>query len=139
MNLNDLYNKANIEQIDIFNWKMHNSKARIIYDEDYTIYMDYSQIKSYTEEKELLGEELGHYYENAYYTFASTKYEVEIAEYKAMKWKALNLCPLKSILSCFYDGIYNVYSIAEKLQISVNTVEFAIKYYKDNNLLMINA
>lgn len=109
MKLIDLYNKAKNENIDIFYWKMNNNKARIIHDKDYTIYIDYSNINSYTEEKELLAEELGHYYEEAYYNFASTKQEIEIAEYKANKWKALNLCPLKSILSCFKKRNNNLY------------------------------
>ena len=70
MNLSKLYEKLKENNIDVFNWKMNNSKARIINDEDFTIYIDYSQIHSYVEEKELLAEELGHYKYNAYLSLA---------------------------------------------------------------------
>lgn len=100
MNLTDLYKEIKKENIDIFNWKMYNHKARIVNDEDCTIYVDYSQIHSYIEEKEILAEEFGHYYYDAYYTLLSDQNFIEQQEYKAQKWKALNLCPLKSILSC---------------------------------------
>lgn len=104
MTLTALYEKIDEENIDIFNWKM-NKKARIIKDEDFTIYLDYSQIHSYIEEKELLAEEFGHYKYEAYYTLLDDQNFIDKQEYKAQKWKALNLCPLKSILSCIKKRI----------------------------------
>ena len=101
MELIELENIAKKEKIDIINFKMKNIKARIInYDNSY-IFMDYSKIKTYTEEKCLLAEELGHYYKDSYYTLCSSKIDVERAEYKALKWRSLVCVPLKSILSCF--------------------------------------
>lgn len=58
MNLNNLENIASKEKLNIVNYKMKN-KSRII--QDY-IFMDYSNIETYTEEKCLLAEELAHYY-----------------------------------------------------------------------------
>lgn len=104
MTLTKLYEKINEENIDVFNWKM-NKKARIIKDEDYTIYLDYSQIHSYIEEKEILAEEFGHYQYEAYYTLLDDQNFIDKQEYKAQKWKALNLCPVKSILSCIKERI----------------------------------
>ncbi len=58
MEILDLENIANREKIYITNFKMRKIKARIIkYDNTY-IFMDYSNIKTYTEEKCLLAEEL---------------------------------------------------------------------------------
>ena len=102
MELIDLENIAQREKIDIINFKMKNTKARIIdYDNPY-IFMDYSKIKGYIDEKCTLAEELGHYFTNSYYKIISSKNEIERAEYKAFKWKSLSCVPLKSILSCFY-------------------------------------
>lgn len=101
MEILDLENIANKEKINIVNWKMKN-KARII---NKFIFMDYSRIHSCTEEKCLLAEELGHYYYDAYYTLSSSPLDIERAEYKAFKWKALSCVSLNSILRCFYERI----------------------------------
>ena len=37
------------------------------------------------------------------------------------------------------NGMYNLWDIAEKLNVDTNMVEFSINYYKENGLLMINA
>lgn len=100
MKLTTLYSQIEKEKIDIFNWKMNNTKARITYDEDYTIFIDYSRIHSYVEEKELLAEELGHYKCCAFYSILSDQNFINKQEFKARKWKALTLCPPKSILNC---------------------------------------
>lgn len=54
MEINELENIANKEKLNIVNWKM-KPKARIL---DKFIFMDYSKIDSYTEEKCLLAEEI---------------------------------------------------------------------------------
>ena len=102
MELTDLENIANREKISIINYKMKNTKARIVNYVGSYIFMDYHNIKTYTEEKCLLAEELGHYYYDGYYTLNSSKEEIDRQEYKALKWKSLACVPLKSILSCFY-------------------------------------
>ena len=61
-----------------------------------------SKIHTYTEEKCILAEEIGHYFYNAYYTLNSSKEDIDKAEYKAMKWKSLACITPQSILSCFY-------------------------------------
>ena len=59
-------------------------------------------------------------------------------EYKALKWKSLTCVPLNSILTCFKNGIYNLFDIAQELQVEPNMVEFAYKYYRDNDMLYTN-
>lgn len=80
---------------------MKKSKAKIIDYNNTYIFMDYSQIGTYTEEKCLLAEELGHYYYSAYYTLSSDQTFIDKQEYKSLKWKSLACVSLKSILSCF--------------------------------------
>lgn len=58
MELVELENIAYREKIDIINYKMNKTKARIINFENYHIFMDYSKIDTYTEEKCLLAEEI---------------------------------------------------------------------------------
>lgn len=102
MEIVDLQNVAKKENISIINYKMKNKKARII---DYIspcIFMDYTQIDTYTEEKCLLAEELGHYYYDSYYTLNSDQKFIDKQEYRAHKWKSLICVPLNSFLNCFY-------------------------------------
>lgn len=138
MNLDKLYNIAEKEKIDIINFKMKRSKARIINIDNSYIFIDYSRIHTYTEEKCLLAEELGHYYFSAYYSFSSSQINIDKQEYKALKWKSLVCVPLKSILSCFKKGICNLSDIATELQVEPDMVEFAYNYYKENNMLFCN-
>ena len=101
MELIDLEKIAKHEKIDIINFRMKKTKARIISYNGTYIFMDYSKIDTYTEEKCLLAEELGHFYCSAYYTLSSDKTSIDRQEYKALKWKSITCVPLKSILKCF--------------------------------------
>lgn len=58
MNLLNLESIAKKEKINIVNFKMRKTKARIIEYDSTCIFMDYSKIHTYTEEKCLLAEEL---------------------------------------------------------------------------------
>ena len=115
MELIELEKIAERENINLINFKMHKNKARIInYDSCY-IFMDYSKIKTITEEKCLLAEELGHYYYDAYYTLSSDQTTIDRQEYKALKWKALTCVPLKSILNCFYKRNNKLYGYCRRI------------------------
>ena len=102
MELKKLYDIAEREHIDVINFKMKNKAIIGHYKENCMIGLNYSKISSYTEEKCILAEELGHYYYSAYYTLNSDKKFIDKQEYRALKWKSLTCVPLKSILSCFY-------------------------------------
>ena len=102
MELIDLENITKKEKIDIINYKMNNNKARIINYNGYYIFMDYSRIYTYTEEKCLLAEEIGHYFYDAFYSLSSSQNDIDKQEYRAMKWKSLACVSPKSILGCFY-------------------------------------
>ncbi len=58
MELVELENILNKENISINNYKMNKTKAKIINYEGCHIFMDYSKINTYVEEKCLLAEEL---------------------------------------------------------------------------------
>lgn len=102
MELIDLENIAEREKIDIINFKMKKTKAKIIEYNNTYIFMDYSKIDTYTEEKCLLAEELGHYYFSAYYTLVSDENFIRQQEYRAFKWKSISCVSSQSILNCFH-------------------------------------
>lgn len=135
MNINSLYNLAKREKINIFNWKMNNYKARIIYDKDYTIYIDYDKLENTIDEKCTLAEELGHYYYNATYSLYSSKSEIERQEYRAKKWQFKTLVPLHKLKELFEKGYKYTYEMAEELEVTEDLVKTAYKYYRENNMI----
>ena len=137
MDLYELENIAKKEKITITNYKMNKTKAKIINYLGCHIFIDYSKIYSYIEEKSIFAEELGHYYYDGYYSINSNQQFIDRQEYKAKKWKALHLCSPKSLLDCFQKGLYNLYDIAEELKIEPDVVTFAYQYYINNNMLKI--
>lgn len=63
MNVLDMYKIAENEKIDILDYKWTNTKAKIFeIENNYYIGLDYEQLCNSIEEKEILAEELGHYY-----------------------------------------------------------------------------
>lgn len=99
MELNNLTNIAEREKINIVNFKMKKTKARIIEHDNNCIFMDYSKIKTTKEEKCLLAEELGHYYYSSYYTLHSDQNFIDKQEYRAKKWSYYVLIPYENLKS----------------------------------------
>lgn len=99
MELNELTNIAEREKINIVNFKMKKTKARIIEYDSTCIFMDYSKIDTYREEKCLLSEELGHYYYSSYYTLMSDQDFIDKQEYRAKKWSYYVLIPYEKLKS----------------------------------------
>lgn len=135
MELNKLYDVANKENISVIDFRMKNKAIIELIDKDYYIGLNYSKIKSITEEKELLAEELGHYYCNAFYNSSSSPSTIAQKEYRANKWKCTVLVSVNDFKDAFKKGLKNVYEIAEYLNLSEDTVAFAYNYYKENSYI----
>ena len=133
MELNKLYDIATRENISIEDFKMENKAIIERIDKEYYIGLNYSKIESVTEEKELLAEELGHYYCNAFYNSNSDFSTISKKEYRANKWKCTVLVSVNDFIDAFKKGLKNVYEIAEYLNLSEDTVIFAYNYYKENS------
>lgn len=133
MELNKLYDIATRENISIEDFKMKNKAIIERIDKEYYIGLNYSKIESVTEEKELLAEELGHYYCNAFYNSNSDFSTISKKEYRANKWKCTVLVSANDFIDAFKKGLKNIYEIAEYLNLSEDTVAFAYNYYKENS------
>lgn len=110
MELNSLYNVANKENINVVNYKWNNVKARVFeIDNSYSIAVDYSKVKSTIEEKQIIAEELGHYYYNALYYINSDTIEKNKCEYKAKKWSYNVLVPFDRLRNAILNrSKYNI-------------------------------
>lgn len=133
MELNKLYDIVVKENISIDDFKMKNKAIILRVNKDYYIGLNYSKIKSITEEKELLAEELGHYYCNAFYNNSSSTSTIAQKEYRANKWKCTVLVSVNDFKDAFKKGLKNIYEIADYLCLSEDTVAFAYNYYKENS------
>lgn len=133
MELNKLYDIAKRENISIEDFKMKNKAIIEQIDKEYYIGLNYSKIGSITEEKELLAEELGHYYCNAFYNSSSSLSSITQKEYRANKWKCTVLVSVNDLKEAFKKGLRNIYEIADYLSLSEDTVAFAYNYYKENS------
>lgn len=131
MNTLDMYKIAENENIDILNYKWTNTKARIFeIDNNYYIGLDNNQINSNIEEKEILAEELGHYYCNALYYLDSDKTLRDKCENRAMKWAYSVLIPLQKLKEKIIQG-FNLYDLADYFDVDIKYIIDCISFYTE--------
>ena len=135
MDLNKLYSIADKENISIFNAKMNNKAIICKVDDNYYIGLNYRKMDNSVQEKEILAEELGHYYCNALYNINSDATTIRKKEYRAKKWAFQALIPYQVLLSLKEQGYTAIYDIAEKLDVSQELVETAYNYYLENQYI----
>lgn len=135
MNLNKLYDIADKENVSVINFKMKNKAIIGRIGKKYCIGLNYSKISNSREEKEILAEELGHYYYDSLYSTFSSITEIQQKEYRAKKWKCKVLVSVNDLRNAIQKGYTNLYEIAEELCVSEETVKFAYNYYKENSYI----
>lgn len=131
MELLDMYRIAENEKIDILNYKWTNTKARIFeIDNNYYIGLDNKQISNNIEEKEILAEELGHYYCDALYYINSDKIIKDKCEFRAMKWAYSVLIPLHKLKEKIIQG-FNLYDLADYFNVDYKYMNDCINFYTE--------
>lgn len=131
MNILDMYKIAENENIDILNYKWTNTKARIFeINNNYYIALDNKQITNHIEEKEILSEELGHYYCNALYYLDSDNIQKKKCEYRAMRWAYSVLVPLSKLKEKIIQG-FNLYDLAEYFDVDIKYMINCIDFYTE--------
>lgn len=133
MKLKKLYDIAEKENINVFNFKMKNKAIIGCIDNNYSIGLNYSLIKNSSEEKTILAEELGHYYCNALYNSNYSNEEISKKEFRATKWAFKTLVPYKKLLQLREEGCEYAYEFAEKLEVTEDLVIKAYCYYSEGN------
>ncbi len=129
MNTLDIYKIAENEKIDILNYNWTNTKARIFeIDNSYYIALDTKKINNSIEEKQILAEELGHYFCNALYYINSDKTQKDKCEYRAMKWAYSVLVPLQKLKEKLIQG-FNLYELADYFNVDYTYMNECINFY----------
>lgn len=133
MELNKLYNITEKENISVIPFKMKNKAIIGKLDKRYCIGLNYSKINNSIEEKELLAEELGHYYCNCLYNTYSDEILIRKKEYRARKWVLKTLVPYNKLSELYENGYKYAYEFAEELNVSEELINQAYNYYLENN------
>lgn len=133
MTADTLYDIALKENIDIDDYRWSSTKARIFeIDNQYSIAIDKTKINNSIEEKEVLAEELGHYYCNSLYYTSSDKTQKDKCEHRAMKWAYSILVPLQQLKEKIAQGL-NLYELAEYFDVDIkymiNCIDFYVEKY----------
>lgn len=137
MEVLDMYKIAENEKIDILNYKWNNVKARIFEIENsYSIALDNSKIENSIEEKEILAEELGHYYCNALYYLDSDKILKDKCEYRALKWAYSVLVPLQKLKEKIMQG-FNLYDLADYFNVDCKYMNDCIDFYTEKYGILV--
>ncbi len=137
MEVLDMYKIAENEKIDILNYNWSNSKAKIFEIENkYYIALDNKQITNNIEEKEVLAEELGHYYCNALYYIDSDKVQKDKCEFRAMKWAYSVLVPLQRLKEKLTQG-FNLYELADYFNVDSKYMIECINFYAEKYGILV--
>lgn len=131
MEIFDLYNILDKENINVYNYNWDKVKGRIFELEDkYTIAIDYTQIENSIDEKQVLAEELGHYYCNALYYLNSDKILKRKCENRAKKWAYSVLVPLQKLKEKIAQN-FNLYDLADYFDVDYEYMNNCINFYID--------
>lgn len=133
MELNKLYNIAEKENINVFNFKMKNKAIIGCTNDNYSIGLNYSIIGNSCEEKTILAEELGHYYTNTLYNTNYSDTEINKREFRATKWAFKTLVPFSKLQELKENGCKYTYEFAEKLGVTEDLIQKAYNYYSEGN------
>ena len=105
--IEDLIDRENINLIDTY--LEDSTGAYINYNKVNAIIYDGSKIDNSLKKKEILAEELGHYYYDATYKFNSDKQFISKQEYKAKKYAYNILIPFENLkLAILNRNKYNL-------------------------------
>ena len=127
--IEDLIQRENINLIDTY--LEDTAGAYINYDKLNLILYDNSKLPSSIHKKEVLAEELGHYYYDATYKFNSDLQIISKQELKAKKWAYSILVPYDKIKNAIQNGIQSIYELAEYFDVTIEYMKNAIEFYTE--------
>lgn len=136
MTLDELYEYAESENIDIYAAALPLTQSMSIMDDDLNCYvgLDYDQISTTAEEKRKLAHEIGHCMKGAFYNRHSKLDLISKHEYSADKWACENLLPKADMLRAFELGYVEVWQLAEYFDVPEELVRKAAWIYFDKTL-----
>ena len=87
-------------------------------------------------EKEILAEELGHYYCNALYYLNSDNIQKKKCEYRAMKWAYSVLVPFQKLKEKLIQG-FNLYELADYFNVDCKYMIECVNFYVEKYGILV--
>lgn len=136
MRLDELYEIAEREDIDIYAADLPLTQSMSIMDDDLNCYIgiDYDMIDSTTDEKRKLAHEIGHCVKGAFYNRHSKLDLISKHEYSADKWACETLLPKYEMQTAFENGYVEVWQLAEYFDITEDLVKKALWIHFDKEV-----
>ena len=133
MNLDKLYDIAEREKIHIKEMHLKNANGMYInYNDINVILLDKNIINKRVQELCTLAEEVGHYFHDACYPLSCVnKTTIDKNEYRATKWAFMQLINKEKLINLLKSG-WNKWEVAEEFGVTVELLEKAREYYKNN-------
>ena len=125
----ELINKENINLINTY--LEDTSGAFANYGKINAIMYDTSKLPTSIEKKQVLAEELGHYYMDATYKFSSDTELIDKQEYRAKKWAYSITIPYDKLKQAIRQGINNLYELAELFEVTMEYMAAAMAFYTE--------
>lgn len=137
MRLEELYDIAENEGIDIYAVALPITESVSIMDDDLYCYIgiDYDLIKSSADEKRKLAHEIGHCVKGAFYNRYSKLDLISKHEYSADKWACENLLPKQEMLDAFQQGYVEIWQISEYFDVPEELVKKAMWIHFDKVIM----
>lgn len=125
--IEDLIDRENINLMDTY--LEDTAGAYINYNKLNIILYDNSKLASSNEKKEVLAEELGHYYYDATYKFNSDLQFISKQEYKAKKYSYSMLIPFENLRKAILNGRTSILLLAEYFDVTIDFMSRCIAFY----------
>ena len=137
MTLEELYNIAQSENIDIYAAAFPLSQSVSIMDDNLNCYIgiDYDLIHSSAEEKRKLAHEIGHCIRGAFYNQHSKLDLISKHEYSADKWACDTLLPKDDMQEAFELGYVEVWQLADYFDVPEELIKKALWIHFDKEAL----
>lgn len=131
-NLEKLYDIVDKEHINVFENNWSTALARIFeIDDNYIIALARNNIQNSMQEREVIAEELGHYYCNALYYLNDTATQKAKCEYRAKKWAYSILVPIQVLQEKIADGFNNIYDLADYFGVEPEYMNNCLHFYNE--------
>lgn len=136
MTIDDLYDVAEDESVEIDLFSMNQREALSMMDEDGKCYIaiDPKKVVSSADEKTKLAHELGHCVTGSFYNAYSPLDSRQRHENQADKWAIKRLIPKDDFEEAVADGYTEIWELAEFFNVTGEFMRKVISWYKFGNL-----
>ena len=136
MEIRALYDLAEQQNIEVLQFPLKDSNSVSLMAEDGSCYIgiDNAVQDGSTQERVLLGHELGHCLTGSFYSRHTAVDCRQWHENRADKWAVKKLVPFQDLIAAITNGYTEIWELAEHFGVTETFIKKAICYYAHGNL-----